>query len=207
MRGLAEMPDGEIPDERLLARLVEGWANGSMTARPLFLDAVARHAVQARGPILECGSGLTTIVLHRIAGRRGVPCVSLEHLAPWVARVAGALRRGKQDPATILPAPLRDYGEFSWYDVAPEDLPDGIELVVCDGPPGSTPGGRYGLLPVLGGRLAPRVTILLDDAERPGEAEVLERWTRDWPFEAEVHRGPEGRAYAVLRRVDRSWGG
>ena len=39
-------------------------------------------------------------------------------------------------------------------------------------PPGSTRGGRYGLLTVLGERLAPGCTILLDDAGRPDEREA-----------------------------------
>lgn len=58
-------------------------------------------------------------------------------------------------------------------------LPARFSLVLCDGPPGNTPGGRYGLLPVLGHRLSPSVVILLDDAGRPDERAIADRWTAE----------------------------
>jgi hypothetical protein len=55
---------------------------------------------------------------------------------------------------------------------------------------------------VVGARLAPAVTILLDDAERPGEAEVLRRWAAEQQFDSRLVRGPAGRSYAVVQRRD-----
>jgi hypothetical protein len=54
-----------------------------------------------------------------------------------------------------------------------------IELLVVDGPPAYAQGhglARYPALPVLHDRLAPSATIILDDAERPGEREIIRRW-------------------------------
>ena len=58
-------------------------------------------------------------------------------------------------------------------------LPERIDFVLCDGPPADREEARlarYGLVPTLGDRFADAVTILLDDASRPGERAVLERW-------------------------------
>jgi hypothetical protein len=79
-------------------------------------------------------------------------------------------------------------------------MPDEFSLVVCDGPPGSTKGGRYGLLPVLGGRLPPGSTILLDDAGRPGELELIKRWEAEAGFETNVIAS-EGHEFAMMRRL------
>ena len=72
-------------------------------------------------------------------------------------------------------------------------------LAACDGPPGKTLGGRYGLLPVLGDRLPAGSVILLDDATRSGEAEVLRRWTTEARMEVSM-RESAGGSFAVITR-------
>ena len=74
---------------------------------------------------------------------------------------------------------LRDYNRFCWYDPPLTQMPDNFSVVVCDGPPGETPGGRYGLLPVMQNTLASGCVILLDDAGRPQEREALDRWAQE----------------------------
>jgi predicted O-methyltransferase YrrM len=139
-----------------------------------FLDAVAAAAKSERGPILECGSGLTTLILAVAAERSRAEVWSLENDPEWYLRVQSVLREfGLQ--VLLRRVPLRSYGEFDWYDVEGLELPV-FSVVVCDGPPGETRGGRYGLLPVLQERLATGCTVLVDDAARPSEQAMLERW-------------------------------
>ena len=73
-------------------------------------------------------------------------------------------------------APIRNYDTFDWYGLERCPLPAEIGFVLCDGPPGSTRGGRYGLAPVLGRRLAPGCVLLLDDTQRPEEHAIVQRW-------------------------------
>src|SRR5204863_9399913 len=47
----------------LAHQLVYGWANEKMSASEEFLQAIFRYASESNGPILECGSGLSTLVL------------------------------------------------------------------------------------------------------------------------------------------------
>ncbi|HXG02512.1 MAG TPA: hypothetical protein VNO23_03730 [Candidatus Binatia bacterium] len=172
------VPVGRRLPSLLLRHLLRAWGNYGFAPPREYVEVVAEHARRTRGPVLECGSGLTTLVLAALAGRRGVPVLSLEHLEEWRRGVAAALASLNAPASRVLLAPLRDYGSFAWYAVPPE-LPRDFRLVVCDGPPGDTKGGRYGLLPVLQDSLAPGAVILLDDADRPDEAAVLDRWRRE----------------------------
>ncbi len=187
----------------MLVGLQKAWGNQGFAARLDFLTEVATHAATTAGPILECGSGMTTILMGALAGRRGVKTYSLEHIPEWRQRVVQTIQRLQITNVEVLSAPLREFGEFDWYDAPHTALPDHFEFVICDGPPGNTRGGRYGLFPVLRNCLTPTAVILLDDLERPGEAEVLQRWKNEANPEVSIRDGDEG-AYAVVSGVERS---
>lgn len=175
MRELLALGPGVVPPPALLRRIREAWGNEGFAARPEYVNEVARLAAVAEGAILECGTGLTTLVLAAVAGRRNVGVYSLEHDAAWAARVderlaAVGLKR------SVLLAPLVNYDGYGWYQPPAAISQLKFRLVVCDGPPGDTPGGRYGLLPRMKKQLVPGAIILLDDALRESEQLVLRRW-------------------------------
>jgi hypothetical protein len=176
MGKVLRLPAGRLPSAELLSELRAGWGNDDFAARDAFLREVLERAVTTSGPILECGSGLSTILLGLFAGRRGIETWSLEHIPEWRDRVEHMLERYRLPNVHVALSPLRDYGDFTWYEAERYPLPNDFSLVICDGPPGTTPGGRYGLVPVLGKHRLAKALILLDDAHRPGEAEVLRRW-------------------------------
>jgi hypothetical protein len=199
LRRVAQLRGDQIPSRALLEDLQSGWANQGMAARTDYLAEVCRQGVRAERAILECGSGLTTLLLGMLAGRRGVPVWSLEHLPEWRARVVSTLTRHDIPGVQLVLAPLKDFGTFTWY-TPPEALPPNFDLVVCDGPPSETNGGRYGMLPVMRGRVDERTIILLDDAERPSEHEVLTQWKHDGAVTVAVRETPSG-AFALVRGV------
>ncbi|HEY3066294.1 MAG TPA: hypothetical protein VGL09_10925 [Methylomirabilota bacterium] len=186
IRAVQRVPVGAPLPAATIARLQRAWGNQGFAARTEYLAAVCALALTTHGPILECGSGATTLLLAALAGRRGVEVWSLEHLPAWRDKVVRAAR-WISPHATVLLAPLRAYGDFEWYTVPPDGWPRPFEIVVCDGPPWTTQGGRYGLLPVMREHLADGATILLDDAHRPDEQEVLRRWQAEgtWSFVVE----------------------
>lgn len=194
---IAHLPSGAMPSDDLLERLQRAWDNEGMAAQTGYLRAVARHAAQTPGPILECGSGLTTLIIGLLAGRRGIESWTLEHFADWHKKVSETLARQRISTVKNYLAPLRDYGDFSWYDAPREGLPEKFSLIVCDGPPGSTKGGRYGVVPVLKEKLAPGTIILLDDAHREAEAEALRRWSELLELSISLHEETRGK-YAVV---------
>ena len=76
-----------------------------------------------------------------------------------------------------------------WY-----KMPRDFALVVADGPPGDVKGGRFGLLPLLREHFAPGAVVLLDDAERPKERDVLAKWASEF-----------GLAYRTQARGEKEW--
>jgi BNR repeat-containing family member len=179
IRALRRDPESALaPGSRVLRDLIYGW-NNAWSAGEEYLEACVRDALACRGPILECGSGLTTIVLGAIAQRSAGRVWSLEHSQEWGDRVARYLATYRIGTVSLAIRPLKDYGGFSWYQPPLRDLPRAFHLVVCDGPPGTTEGGRYGLAPIMKERLAPGCVILLDDAGRQEEQSIARRWAAE----------------------------
>jgi hypothetical protein len=197
-RGLRSLADDPRGSEDIWHELVEGWDNKRWSAGVEYLDAVVAAGSRHEGPILECGSGLTTLVLATMSRHTGSQIWTLEHDERWSHIVRSGLRRFRL-AANVQLTPLRDYGAFDWYDVEALALPR-FSLVVCDGPPSATRGGRFGLVPVLRGNLAHGCVILLDDARRSGEREILERWSVEFGLQFEI-RG-ETKLHAYVRQPD-----
>jgi hypothetical protein len=162
----------------LWSDLVYGWGN-DYAAYPEYLKTVLRHAQNVDGPILEYGSGLSTLLLGLVADKRGLEVWSLEHIPVWAEKIHTELKSWWITNVHLCAARLQDYGTYVWYHFPWECLPTDFSLVVCDGPPADTPGGRYGLVPVMRSRLKAGCTILLDDANRAPERAILARWAQD----------------------------
>lgn len=150
---------------------------------------------RTEGPILECGSGLSTLLLLASVMRSGRRIHSLEHDSEWAQFASRRIPERLRPGISLQMAPLKSYGEFEWYDVDPNALSRPIGYVVCDGPPAVTRGGRYGLAPVLGKHLAPDCVILLDDTQRSGERAIVDRWRSELGA-AILH---DGETFMVLR--------
>jgi hypothetical protein len=108
----------------------------------------------------------------------------------WALQINSALRRYGIDPVVEL-CLLKGYGDYSWYDANSRGETDHkYSLVVCDGPPGSTKGGRFGLLPVMRNQLSAGVVILLDDGARLDEQTIAASWATElrgtWRVEGAV---------------------
>lgn len=165
-------------DDDNLSELVQGWGN-TWSAQHEYLAACLEHVRDANGPILECGSGLSTILIGTVAQVTGNSVVSLEHEPKYAARVQYYLDKYRLSSVRLCVVPLGTYGDFDWYMPPPfGSIPDKFSLVVCDGPPGTTRGGRYGLVPVMLEKLRPDCTILLDDGAREDEQDIASRWAR-----------------------------
>jgi hypothetical protein len=186
---------GKLPSQRSIERLVRCWRNEAWSADAALLAALMTWLPQSTGPILECGSGLSTLVLATAAALANRGLWALEHDAGWAAKVSRELPAHLRSHATVLLAPLRDYGTYEWYSPDPAALPASIGFVLCDGPPGHTRGGRYGLVPELGNRLRSGCIVLLDDTQRAQERAIVRRWTSELPASVLM----ESETYTVLQ--------
>jgi hypothetical protein len=193
---LAEVPENQALFHEILVELGRAWGDDGFRAAGGYLEEVARRAVEAQGPVLEIGSGLTTLVLGTLLGRRNVPVWTLEHHEEYFHHTQARLIRCGLTNVQLTFAPLRDYGEFVWYDPPLDALPRDFSIVVADGPPGDVKGGRFGLLPVLRSNFASGVIILLDDAEREKEQAVLRTWASEYGLSHQL-QARDGKAWAV----------
>jgi predicted O-methyltransferase YrrM len=192
--GWADMHGWQVLRPLLDAGAFLPWSEGAMS--PAGLAKVATEISFAeRTQIVELGSGVSTVVLARLEREFGGRVFAVEHSPGWAGWVRRVLARdGLEDAATVIEAPLSpnplSLEGAPWYDedaLAP--LPqEGIDLLLVDGPPGYGEGmsrSRYPALPALAHRLGPGALIVLDDADREGEGEILDAWERDseWRFD------------------------
>jgi predicted O-methyltransferase YrrM len=171
------------------------WSAGAMRPGGL-VDVCNEIVLGGRRRVLELGAGASTVLLARLLAQEGGTLTAVEHDAAWAAWVTARLDReglgagARVVHAALVPSAHADDG-LGWY--APDGMAaaldgDPPDLVIVDGPPADGPGQGAARAPALGAlqeRLAPGATVVLDDAVRPGETQVLERWERetDWRFE------------------------
>jgi hypothetical protein len=155
------------------------WFNPS-SADPSFLRAIEESMQTMQGDVLELGSGLTSIVISKLAEENGVRAVCLEESEFWAEKTNRRLKRLKMT-SHLRHSPLKNFGNFDWYDY--EQSQDKFSLVICDGPASqSATGGRVGLLPRLRNQIAGS-QVLLDDCDRPGELGILRVWETEFECE------------------------
>lgn len=185
-------PEHALPPTR-------GWA-----ASPDLLLWCWRHVRAVRPEtVVECGSGVSTLVLAAACRSNGVGrVVALEHDERYVGTTRALLAEHDLEGwAEVRHAPLeRVHGqERPWYRL--DRLPDApFDLVLVDGPPGNQdPLARLPATEVLPPRLAPGGVVVFDDAHREGERTVVERWLEDRP-QFTLEEVPHEKGTAVLRR-------
>jgi predicted O-methyltransferase YrrM len=153
------------------------------------LELVVAEVAKRPGAIVECGSGLSTVVIARLLRELDSGLVhSLEHDPAWAERTRSLLAAEGLDRAVVLTAPLEPHplaGEAGgWYRrKALAAMPAEVDLLLIDGPPAGEPElrrNRHPALDELSPLLAPGATIILDDAGRPGEAAAIELWSQTY---------------------------
>ncbi len=170
---------GSQPSIELVSRFARGWGDDGFRAVGGYLQEVANRAVATNGHILEIGSGLTIILMAALTLNTRVEIWTLEHSEAFYERTQSWLESRHLTNVHLFHSPLQNYGEFVWYTPPLALMPAEFELVVADGPPGDTKGGRYGLLPIMKEKIR-AATILLDDAERIRERETMLRWQNEF---------------------------
>lgn len=199
IKRMLRLPPDQLPKREEIESLATAWGEDGFRAAGGFLEEVAHRAITTKGPILEIGSGLTTILLGILAIRRGVEVWTLEHSKEYFDQTSEYLHRLGIPKGNFVLAPLTDHGDFEWY--APPDqetMPRNFRLIIADGPPGNTKGGRYGLLPVMRSHIDHDGVILLDDAERPKEQTCLADWSSTFDIEHEILTR-DSKSWAVCR--------
>lgn len=130
------------------------YVGNNYAADPGVLALLIGLVRKCRGPIIETGSGLSSVLMAAVSDDQ---VYSLEHVEHYAAQtVAWATEAGVKNVGVCY-APMRD----DWYDLDRFDLPDKFALGFCDGPP-----RMFGTRKMFFDTLAPRCSaILVDDVK------------------------------------------
>ena len=153
-----------------------------------FLQLIADHCLTHKpDTIVECSSGLTTLVLAGCCRLNGSGHVySLENGDEFAANTRDQLDEFSLTGfATVMYAPLerRTVGgdEYNWYSLD-ELQANNIDMLVIDGPPGFLQkNSRYPAMPLLYDRLSDGCAVFLDDAARDDEKAIVDLWLSLYP--------------------------
>lgn len=176
------------------------------SAAPDFLQLIVDHCLEHKpGLIVECSSGLTTLMLARCCQMNGKgKVISLEDGAEYAANVRGYIEQyGLGEYCAVIHSPLGRVSlngvSYLWY--SGFELPEeGIDMLVIDGPSGFIQkNSRYPALPMLYEKLSESCRIFLDDAARPDEREIVGRWQAEFSALNEQYVSTE-RGCAVLTK-------
>lgn len=158
--GLGAIRAGDESEAHLL-ELHEMWGN-NFAASPLMLACLISLAREGEGPILECGSGLSSLVMAAANPKREVHCLENSPVFGEHLRIE-AQKHGLSN-IHIHCRPLKD----SWYDAGSIPWRD-WSMVIIDGPPRKD-GNRLGVFGIL--NLASSI-VVADDIQDDGGVPAL----------------------------------
>lgn len=172
---------------RLALPSMRNWAISPDFGAILYAEIVTRRPRL----VVELGGGVSSLIIAyalEAVGENG-RLVSIDHDANYSAETKTRLQQhgleqyceqrvAPLEPITLDGSPVRYYARDAL------DAVGGIDLLVVDGPPQAhepQPLMRYPALPLLRSQLAPGALVLIDDAARGDETEMVKRWKSRWP--------------------------
>jgi predicted O-methyltransferase YrrM len=187
----------------LLQPLLHGYPFLSFTdfaMRPYCLNHIINDiSINSRESIIEFGAGISTIVIARLIKKNNLNSriISVEHVDEWAKVINENLVKEKlSDVASVFSAPLKPcdltLDQNLWYDL---DILDKelkgqrFDMVIIDGPPAweaSKARARYPAVPYLIDKLKEKFSIYLDDVNRNGEQDTVERWMKQYGMQFRV---------------------
>ncbi len=177
-----------------------GWA-----ASPELLTQIMIQIKRAKpGLVVELGSGASTIAIPYMLEKWGKgKIVSIDHDSDFAALTRHSIELHELKGVDVIVTPLVKQSvkgdSYAWYDVSKVTYPAKIDMLLVDGPPEQTnPLARYPALPLLWDHLADDALILMDDADRPHEREIIRRWTTEYPVSV-VQMASSLKGFAVLQ--------
>jgi predicted O-methyltransferase YrrM len=143
--------------------------NNPWGAREDILNLAILAARKATGPIIETGSGLTTVLMAAATGQK-VWC--LEHSSHFVGLLENMAHSAGVENIAIVHTPIKD----GWYDLTEDRklMPDAFSVGLVDGPP-RVLGNRMKFFETFGDTTT---VIICDDADDLDYFSELSSWAK-----------------------------
>jgi len=155
-------------------------------ANPDFLSLLNEN-IKKYSPkiILEAGSGISTLICgYSLRKTSEGKIFSLEHHKKYSSIVSKEINNHSlNNHAEVIYAPLVQYPDknFQWYDISKIEKINEIDLLIIDGPPASSSKiARYPAIPLIINKLKKGSIIILDDANRKYEKQILSLWKKEY---------------------------
>lgn len=191
--------DGDVSEE-VFNNLWRGYGNPFAAGAPM-CKQLYEEVPKVQGDILECGSGLTTLVMAAAVQRTGQTIHTLEHDYEWFRRMRGMIQQYAMRPVKLYYVPIEEHKldgvTIPWYEIR-EELPKEFGLVVVDGPQRSI--SRKGLFELIGDRIE-KADWYVDDVDDKSQVAMLEKYSQG---QRNIERlgGPRPlREYAVVKKA------
>lgn len=156
-----------------------GWAGS-----PDFLNKIVEIILKQKPRfVLEASSGVSSVVIGLALKMNNYgKALSLEHDLTYAEKTRKNLEVNYiGDISTLINCPINDYlidnEKWKWYELDGLTFTHKIDILIIDGPPRTTQKlARYPAIPILYKHFSDNVMILLDDAKRPDEIVIVEKW-------------------------------
>lgn len=164
--------------------VLDGWAMDPLAVLGLVQLVMERKPAR----IVELGSGASTLWLALALRKLGQGhLVSFDHLEAFGNRTRRQLAlhgvAAQAEVRVVKLVPVDHEGHaLPWYDLGDGQGLEAIDLLIVDGPPGSVgPGARFPAMPAFASRLSDGARIVVDDANRADEIDMMRRWCELYP--------------------------
>lgn len=170
--------------------------NNNYSLGPTALRLIWEHCSESKLPILECGSGISSIIAGIACQRTGQMVHSLENDLDWFRHTRNYIQLYKTKPIALYYAPFREYdeqtkeiatsnshnGTFIWYEID-ESMPAKFGVAIIDGP--ARRFGREGVYKLMLDRIKDAIWIV-DDFEDPSQSSVCYKYAEQLGKTVEV---------------------
>ena len=167
--------------------LPESNALDGFAANPDFL-CLLHELIKKNKPkiIIEAGAGVSTLIcgysLKQFSPDGKV--FSLDHDDKFSTIIVDAIEdHNLNNYAQVISAPLVQHSNknFQWYDINKISNVQDIDMLIIDGPPAnSSKNARYPAIPLMIEKLKKGSIIILDDANRKYEKQILNLWKKEY---------------------------
>lgn len=156
-----------------------GWAGSP----DFLLKLVELVIIETPNYVVELGSGVSSIVIGLALDKfnKG-KLISIDHEFEFAQKTKKFIEINKlKEIVEVKYCPLSKYKyeelNWDWYNLSNVNFEQKIDLLVVDGPPRNIQNkSRFPALTNLIDKLSPQATIVLDDANRDNEKEVVKEW-------------------------------
>jgi len=155
-----------------------GWAGS-----PDFLHKIMEIILKNKPNfVLEASSGVSSLIIGlALKMNKYGRALSFEHDLSYAEITRKNIEINEIESSTVINSPINDClieGEiWKWYSTDALNLTDNIDLLIIDGPPRTTQNlARYPAIPILYKYFSDDTIILLDDANRPDEIIIVDKW-------------------------------